>query len=73
VIAISVPSGNVTSTDLRLFSRAPRTGSALLRRLAEAIRQGDLGRDPIRMSDQARAHGLLELSWRDQTVDCTRS
>ena len=29
VIAISLPSGNVTSTDFRLFSRAPRTVSVL--------------------------------------------
>src|SRR3970040_1907669 len=29
VIATSLPSGNVTSTVLRLFSRAPRTVSAL--------------------------------------------
>ena len=29
MIATSLPSGNVTSTALRLFSRAPRTTSAL--------------------------------------------
>ena len=29
VIATSMPSGNVTSIDFRLFSRAPRTTSAL--------------------------------------------
>jgi hypothetical protein len=69
VIATSLPSGNVTSTALRLFSRAPRTVSA-----SPFPHQVDVGLRPDRVVRQAatedgRQHGAVAFYLLDQRLE----